>query len=193
MRPDDLLAAYAHGLFPMDAEDQVGPIGFYYADPRAVLPIADLRVPGSVRRAMRRPGWEIHIDRDFAGVVRGCAAHRADGVWLTPRLARAYEDLHAAGWAHSVEVWSGGALAGGLFGVALGGLYTSESMFHRVPDAGNLALVAAAAHLHARGFMLWDIQMATPHTARFGAERIAQSEYRRRLRDALRLRRTFAP
>jgi len=168
-------------------------VGLYYADPRAVLPVTGLRVPRSVRRALRRPGYEVRIDADFAGVVRACGGPRDDGVWLTPRLAHLYGQLHAAGWAHSVEVWCDGELAGGLFGVAIGGLYTSESMFHRVPDAGNVAVVAAGAHLAARGYVLWDIQMATPHTARFGAERLGHAEYRRRLRDALTLRRRFTP
>ena len=191
MRPDDLLAAYARGLFPMDTEGGEAPIGLYYADPRAVLPVGGLRVPRSVRRALRRPGFEVRIDGDFRRVVEECALRRDDGVWLTPRLAEAYLALHEAGWAHSVEVWRDGALAGGLFGVALGGLYTSESMFHRVPDAGNVALVATAAHLTARGYVLWDIQTATAHTARFGAERVPHAVYRRRLREALRLRRHF--
>lgn len=192
MGPDDLLAAYARGLFPMDEEGGRGEIGLYYADPRAVLPIPP-RVPRSVRRALRRPGFEVRIDHDFPAVVRACASGRSDGVWLTARLVDAYVALHEAGWAHSVEVWSGDRLAGGLFGVAIGGLYTSESMFHALPDAGNVAVVAAAAHLAARGYALWDIQTATAHTTRFGAELIPHAEYRRRLRDALRLRRRFMP
>ena len=125
-------------------------------------------MPRSVRRALGRGRYEIRVDAAFGEVAAACAEDR-EGVWLTPRLGEAYGALHRLGLAHSVEAWSGGRLAGGLFGVALGGLFTSESMFHREPDAGNAALVGTAALLAERGFALWDIQMSSPHTARFGA------------------------
>jgi leucyl/phenylalanyl-tRNA--protein transferase len=112
-------------------------------------------------------------------------------VWLTPRLAVAYERLHERGVAHSVEVWLDGRLVGGLFGVSLGGLYTSESMFHRVSDAGSAALVATAQRLHERGFVLWDVQMMSAHVARFGAVEIPHQEYLERLVEALAVRRAF--
>lgn len=182
--PDEMLQAYVLGYFPMD-EPGAPDVGYYECDPRAVLPIAHLRVPRSVRRVLRGTPFEIYVDRDFAGVLRGCAADRDDGVWLTPRLTRAYERLHELGHAHSVEAWRDGELAGGLFGVALRGLFTSESMFHRAPDAGNATVVGAGRLLAELGFALWDIQMASDHTRRFGAEEIAPEEYRARLEVAL--------
>jgi leucyl/phenylalanyl-tRNA--protein transferase len=187
LQPAALLAAYARGAFPMDSEEDAGgPVPFYEADPRAVLPVEGFRVPRSVARALRRGGLEVRVDTAFREVCEACAG-REEGTWLSPRLVRAYCALHAIGYAHSVEAWAGGRLAGGLFGVALGGLFTSESMFHRAPDAGNVVLVAAAARLRARGYVLWDIQMATAHTQRFGAELIGRREYRRRLDRAVRL------
>lgn len=171
----------------MDRPDAVGPVAFYEADPRAVMPIAGFRVPRSVARALRRRRYEIHVDRAFGEVAWACSGDR-DGEWLTPRLVEAYVALHRAGWAHSVEAWSDGRLCGGLFGVALGGMFTSETMFHRAPDAGNAALVATAGLLARWGYVLWDIQAVSPHTARFGARGIGAADYRRRLADALMVR-----
>lgn len=185
LAPAALLRAYAAGCFPMDEPGAAGPVALYEADPRAVMPIAGFRVPGSVRRRLRRERYEVRVDGAFDEVVAACAAR--DETWLTPRLARAYGALHRAGHAHSVEAWRDGRLRGGLFGVALGGLFTSESMFHRAPDAGNAALVATAGLLAAGGFALWDIQMRSPHTARFGARAVPRAEYMRRLRAALAL------
>jgi len=145
-----------------------------------------------VRRAIRRnPGDEIRVDSAFEQVARACAERRT-GVWLTPRLVAAYVALHEAGFAHSVEVWREGRLAGGLFGVALGGLYTSESMFHRADDAGSIAIAATAAHLRARGFALWDVQMTSDHVARFGSVEVPHERYVELLADALRRPATFA-
>jgi leucyl/phenylalanyl-tRNA--protein transferase len=175
--------------------EQGGRIAYYTADPRGVIPLGRFRIPRSVARAIRRRGAgdRILLDAAFAEVVAGCAEGRADGAWLTDELADAYCRLHSAGVAHSVECWRAGRLVGGLFGVALGGLFTSESMFHRATDAGNAVLVATAAHLMRRSFVLWDIQMASAHTRRFGAEEISAEEYARRLRRALVLARRFAP
>ncbi|MGD9573559.1 MAG: leucyl/phenylalanyl-tRNA--protein transferase [Thermoleophilia bacterium] len=184
LEPGALLAGYLRGWFPMDEEGATGPVGFYEADPRAVLPVGALRVPRSVARGVRREGYDIRVDAAFDAVVAACAEDR-DGMWLTPRLARAYGRLHRAGHAHSVEAWRDGELAGGLFGVALGGLYTSESMFHRAPDAGNAALVGAALLLVEMGAVLWDIQMSSPHTRRFGAREVGAEEYRALLAEAL--------
>jgi leucyl/phenylalanyl-tRNA--protein transferase len=184
LAPAELLAAYEEGCFPMDELGARGAIGLYEAEPRAVLPIEGFRVPRSVARARRREGFAIRVDAAFRAVLEGCAAGRK-GVWLTPRLIDAYERLHLIGHAHSVEAWRDGRLCGGLFGVALRGLFTSESMFHRAGDAGNVALAAAADLVREGGFVLWDIQMASPHTARFGAELIGRGEYRARLAVAL--------
>lgn len=189
--PREVLLAYTRGAFPMDGPDDAwNPAPFYVADPRAVLPIADFRVPRSVSRALRRAPYEVFIDRAFGEVVDACAVREED-TWLTPRLRVAYRELHRMGHAHSVECWEGGRLVGGLFGVAMGALFTSESMFHRAPDAGNIAMVATASHLLARDYRLWDIQMVTPHTLRFGAQRVPHEDYMRLLGHALRRPRRF--
>jgi leucyl/phenylalanyl-tRNA---protein transferase len=169
----------------MDEPGASGPVGLYEAEPRTILPIDRFRVPRSVARALRRGGYEIRVDTAFEQVAAACAVRPGEPAWLTPRLLAAYAELHRLGAAHSVEAWGAGRLCGGLFGVALGGLFTSESMFHRAPDAGNAALVAAAAMLRASGHALWDIQMASPHTARFGAIDVSGAEYRRLLSAAL--------
>jgi leucyl/phenylalanyl-tRNA--protein transferase len=179
-----MLGAYLRGWFPMDRSDTDGPVVFYESDPRAVMPIEGFRVPRSVARGLRAHPYEIRVDTAFEEVAVACSGDR-DGEWLTPRLVGAYVRLHRAGWAHSVEAWHDGRLCGGLFGVAIGTLFTSETMVHRAPDAGNAALVATARLLRARGFTLWDIQAVSPHTARFGAHGIAPEEYRRRLAAAV--------
>lgn len=179
--PAELLAAYAEGWFPMDID---GRVGLYECDPRAVVPVGSARVPRSVARAERREGFEIRLDTAFAEVVAACGGPRS-GEWLTPRLADAYLALHRIGVAHSVESWRGGRLAGGLFGVALGGLFTSESMFHREGDAGNAALAATVRLLRRAGFVLWDVQMWSGHVGRFGAVNVSPDEYRERLAAAL--------
>ena len=184
LSPAAMLAAYAAGCFPMDEPGARGPVPLYEAEPRAVLPTGGLRVPRSVARARRTAGYRIRVDAAFREVAEACAEGRA-GVWLTPRLIDAYVRLHRLGHAHSIEAWRDDRLCGGLFGVALGGLFTSESMFHRASDAGSVALAAAGDLVRDGGFLLWDIQMASPHTARFGAEEIGRDEYRRRLRRAL--------
>lgn len=171
----------------MDEPGAAGPVGLYEADPRGVMPIEGFRVPRSAARGVRAAGYEVRVDAAFGQVAAACAVRPGEAAWLTPRLIAAYERLHRLGVAHSVEAWREGRLCGGLFGVSLGGLFTSESMFHRAPDAGNAALVAAARMLAAAGYALWDIQMTSPHTARFGAVEITAADYRRRLRAALAL------
>ena len=188
LAPDALLTGYLNGWFPMDELGDDGPVGMYEADPRGVMPIEGFRTPRSVRRAMRARPYEIRVDVAFDEVARRCAERRGDGVWLTPRLAEAYGELHRRGYAHSIEAWKDGALVGGLFGVALGGMFSSETMFHRAPDAGNAALVATAGILAVAGFSLWDVQATSEHTRRFGAHEISPAEYRRRLARALRER-----
>ncbi len=188
----ELLNAYAFGAFPMDDPDDAdGSVPYYESDPRAVIPIDRFRVPRSVARGIARRRYAIRIDTAVGQVLDACA-DRPDGTWLSPRLASAYLDLHHAGFAHTVEAWDETGLVGGLFGVALGGLFTSESMFHTASDAGHAVLVATARHLASCGFVLWDIQMATDHTMRFGTELIPRDEYRARLHEAVGLAREFS-
>ena len=187
LAPEALVAADTHGWFPMDEPGATGPVGLFEADPRSVIPVPAFRTPRSVARYLRTAGFETRVDTAFAEVAAACGGDR-DGEWLTPRLADAYLALHLAGVAHSVEIWRDERLCGGLFGVALGGLFSSETMFHREPDAGNAALVAAAGLLQEAGFVLWDIQVASAHTMRFGAVSLSPAEYRRRLKEALKAR-----
>jgi leucyl/phenylalanyl-tRNA---protein transferase len=169
----------------MDEAGASGRVGLYEADPRGVIPIEGFRVPRSVARGLRRAGYEIRLDEAFEQVAAACAVRPGQGTWLTPRLTEAYVRLHRQGVAHSVEAWRGGRLCGGLFGLAIGGLFTSETMFHRAPDAGNAVLVATGLMLRAAGYVLWDVQTTSPHLERFGAVEIGRREYRRRLREAL--------
>jgi len=140
-----------------------------------------------LQRTCRSGQFEVTCDRDFAAVVQGCATagDRVGRTWLTPAMTAAYQTLHEAGHAHSVEVWQEGQLAGGIYGVAIGGLFAGESMFHYVRDASKVALVALVEHLRARGYELFDIQQLTNHTASFGALEIPRKEYMARLARAL--------
>ena len=160
-------------------------VAFYEADPRAIVPMEAFRVPRSVARALRRSDFEVRVSHAFGDVVRACAKRSSGGAWLSEELIAAYIRLHDAGFAQSVECWRGDRLEGGLFGVAMGRLFTSESMFHCGSDAGSIALVATHGLLRAAGVDLWDIQVMSPHLARFGAVEIDGARYRRLLEAAL--------
>jgi leucyl/phenylalanyl-tRNA--protein transferase len=178
LEPGTLVTAYRLGLFPMpvtlDAEDQ---LGWFSPVERGVLPLDGLRVSRSLRRSMR--DFEIRVDTAFDEVVAGCGSpDRPDG-WITPAFVRAYGRLHRLGWAHSVEAWRDGRLAGGLYGVGIGGLFAGESMFHRERDASKVALVALVDLLrdqHADDRVL-DVQWQTPHLATLGVVRRSRVEY----------------
>lgn len=188
LSPDWLVEAYSHGIFPWPMGNRDDPLPWCSPDPRAILPLDAFHVPRRLSRTVRGGRFAVTSDRDFAGVIRGCARqHRFDaGTWITPRMIRAYERLHSLGFAHSVEAWCGDRLAGGIYGVALGGLFAGESMFHTERDASKVALVHLAAHLQRRGYVLFDIQQWTAHTGRFGAVEISRRDYLHRLAEALR-------
>jgi leucyl/phenylalanyl-tRNA---protein transferase len=153
-----------------------GPVGWWSPDPRAVLPLDRLRVSRSLRRSCRR--FEIRFDTAYDDVVRACADPRRPGGWIRPDIRAAYRTLHDLGWVHSVEAWSGGRLAGGLYGVAVGGLFAGESMFHRERDASKVALVALVDALRsAGGHRLVDVQWQTPHLASLGAVEVPRQRY----------------
>jgi leucyl/phenylalanyl-tRNA--protein transferase len=188
-----LLDAYAHGIFPWPIFDGADIVVWWSPDPRAIFEFDRFHVSRRLMRTCRSPQFEVTCDRDFAGVIHGCATagDRGHNTWLTPKMIEAYTQLHAMGRAHSVEVWQDGRLAGGTYGVTLGGLYAGESMFYRVRDASKVALVHLMVHLRARGYSLFDIQQCTEHTARFGAVNISRKEYLSRLAASLEHKITF--
>jgi leucyl/phenylalanyl-tRNA---protein transferase len=191
LRPARLLDAYRHGIFPFFDEDS--PILWWSPDPRAIIEMDGLHVSRRLARTIRSGRFEVTLDRDFAGVIRGCARGTGEGVWITSDMIAAYTELHRLGHAHSVEVWYGGALAGGIYGVATGGLFAGESMFTRVTDASKVALAHLMEHLRQRGFALFDVQYLNAHTASLGAIEIPRREYLARLRAAVRRPATFGP
>jgi len=180
-----LLDAYQHGIFPWPLSG--GMLAWWSPDPRAVIEFADFSPSRRLLRTYRSGRFTVTRDRDFAGVITGCATaqERKEGTWITPEMKTAYLALHHEGIAHSVEAWDGETLAGGVYGLALGSYFAAESMFYHVRDASKVALVALVEHLRERGYQLLDIQQLTPHTASFGASNIPRSEFMARLSAAL--------
>ena len=162
-----------------------GEIGWFSPDPRGILPLDAFHVPARLKRIMRRGEFAIGIDTAFDAVMRACAAHRDDGTWINEEILASYSTLHRLGLAHSVEAWLDGTLAGGLYGVHLGGAFFGESMFHRAPNASKVTLVALVDRLVRRGFVLLDTQWVTPHLAQFGAVEVPRRQYLRLLSAAL--------
>jgi len=181
-----ILLAYRSGIFPWS----VDPITWWSPNRRGVFEWDKLHVPRSLARTLRKNPFEVTRDRAFRRVMEGCAA-REEGTWIAPEFIDAYTRLHEAGHAHSVECWQGGELVGGIYGVAAGGLFAGESMFHRVSDASKIALHHLAQHLRERGFALFDIQMVTDITEALGAVEISRAEYLRRLKKAVALECVF--
>lgn len=189
LEPGTLLEGYRSGLFPMPARR--GLPGWWSPEPRGIIPLepGGLRISRSLRRSCRR--YEIRIDSAFGEVIAACADKRRPGRWIDRDIVRAYTRLHELGWVHSVEAWDDrGVLAGGLYGVAVGGLFAGESMFHRETDASKVALVHLVEVLHAAGdsdIRLLDVQWVTPHLESLGAIGVTREEYHRRLTLALSL------
>jgi leucyl/phenylalanyl-tRNA---protein transferase len=181
-----LLDAYSRGIFPWFSEGD--PVLWWCPDPRMVLPTDGVHVSRSLGRRLRRADYDVTFDRAFAEVLHACAAPRRQdsGTWLVPSMIRAYERLHRAGAAHSIEIWMNGALAGGLYGVALGRMFFGESMFTRQTDASKMAIVLLAAQLARWGVPLIDCQMRTEHLATLGAIDIPRQEFLPRVADLVR-------
>ena len=182
LAPANLLGAYASGYFPM-ADSRTGPIAWYSPDPRCVIPLEGFRVPRSLRRTIHQSVFSITVNVDFERVITSCA-ERGD-TWISPEIVAAYTFLHQLGFAHSVEAWHEGRLAGGLYGVAMGGAFFGESMFSLEPDASKVCLVHLVGLLKDRGFALLDSQIINEHIRRFGGVEIPREEYLLRLTKAL--------
>jgi leucyl/phenylalanyl-tRNA--protein transferase len=190
IRGDALLGAYASGWFPMAVAP--GKIQWYSPDPRGIIPLDGFHTPSRLARAVRRAGFEIRINTAFRAVIEACARRDdTDGNWIDEQIIESYSALHEQGFAHSMETWQDGRLAGGLYGVSLGGAFFGESMFHRVADASKAALVALVDRLRAREYVLLDTQWVTPHLEQFGAVEIPRRRYLRLLDEALAVKTTF--
>ena len=191
LTPDLLLSAYCQGVFPMADVD--GTIYWYDPDPRAILPLDQFHVPRRLARTVRQKVFEIRVDTAFQRVMEACAAPAPgrETSWINDELIAVYTQLHRAGFAHSVEAWQKGKLAGGLYGITIQGLFAGESMFSRERDASKVALVHLVERLRRGGFVLLDTQFYTPHLARFGVVEIRRAEYKRRLREALKVSASF--
>jgi len=189
LEPSTIIAAYRQGIFPWPADEHA--LLWWSPDPRAIVPLDGLHVSRRLARTLRSGRFRATINASFAGVVAGCADR--DETWITPAMREAYVRLHMLGWAHSVEIWErDGSLAGGLYGVAIGGLFAAESMFHRGRDASKAALVALVEHARHVGVTVLDVQMPTPHLSSLGARTVPRAEYLAMLPAALGRRVLFA-
>lgn len=182
LSPEWLLTAYEHGIFPW-YDDDMPPL-WWSPDPRAVLDPESLRVSRSLRRFLRNTEFTLSFDRAFPEVMQACGERREDGTWILPEMLEAYVRLHELGHAHSVEVWNGSNLVGGLYGVQRGALFAAESMFHRETNASKVALVSAVRTVFAAGVALFDVQFLTPHLESLGTYTIRRAEYLSRLATA---------
>jgi leucyl/phenylalanyl-tRNA---protein transferase len=185
LTPGTLLAAYRAGLFPMpvDPRRRRSKIAWYSPDPRGIIPIDGLHVSRSMQRSFKR--FEIRIDTAFVEVMRRCGEPSRPGRWITDEIVGAYTALHDLGWAHSIEVWRNEQLAGGLYGVRIGGLFAGESMFHAETDASKVAVMALVDWLRQSGTELLDVQWTTPHLSSLGAIDVARSQYLKMLDHAI--------
>ena len=187
LRAERLLEAYRHGIFPWYNDDQ--PILWWSPDPRAVLFPDKLHISRSLKRSLRLGGFTVTLDTQFHEVMRSCAGPRPQypegGTWITLAMVEAYVRLHELGYAHSVEAWHEGTLVGGLYGVALGGIFFGESMFTRVPDASKVALVCLVRQLRTWGFRIFDCQQPSQHIKMLGAEDISRRDFLDHLTAAL--------
>lgn len=178
-----LLEGYCSGIFPMGTE--YGEIAWFSPDPRGIVPLDGFHIPHGLKRALKKGWFEVRINQAFEQVIRACAARSE--TWISKEIIASYLNLHQLGYAHSVEAWRDGRLAGGLYGVSLCGAFFGESMFHHETDASKVALVALVHRLQERQYRLLDTQYITPHLQTFGAVEISRTKYLRLLRQALAL------
>ena len=180
---DQLVAAYMGGYFPMADPDEDDQIYWYAPDPRAIIPLEDFRISRSLRSTLRREQYSVRVNTSFESVIEACADR--DETWISREIRELYLELHSLGVAHSVETWEDEQLTGGLYGIAINGLFCGESMFSVKSDASKVALVSLVKRLRDNQFELLDIQFMTEHLRGFGAIEITKSEYEERLRQAL--------
>lgn len=183
LTPALMLQGYRRGLFAWS----VNPVTWWSPDPRAIFEPDGFHVSGSLRKKLNRNPFRVTMDYDFRGVMQGCAMRRRSGerTWVTREFKDAFWALHQAGYAHSVECWSKDGLVGGVFGVAVNGFFSAETMFSLAADASKIALYYLLETARASGFTLFDIQLLTPHTVSLGAIEISRVRYLKRLRDAM--------
>lgn len=185
LSPELLLSAYCQGVFPMSDPD--GEIGWYDPDPRTIMPLDSFHVPRRLARTVRNGAYQVRFNSDFRATMQACAApaRGREETWISDEIIDVYVALHEMGFAHSVETWLDGEMVGGLYGVAIHGLFAGESMFSRARDASKVALVHLVEHLRANGFVLLDTQFSTEHLSQFGIREVRRSTYKRLLLDAL--------
>lgn len=170
--PELLLDFYRKGIFPMAVD---GEVRLFSPNPRGIIPLDGFRIPHGTRKTLKDPAWELKLNTAFREVMLGCAER--DETWIDEGIFQSYTALHDLGHAHSIEIWRDGCLAGGLYGVQIGGVFFGESMFHRVPGASKVAICRLVEMMRAGGFLLLDTQWVTSHLEKFGAKEIARSEY----------------
>ena len=185
-----IISGYSQGYFLM-ADDDGSNLGWYSSNQRTLIPLDDrFRYPKSLRRVINQERFSVAIDRDFGAVCHGCADRET--TWISPQLKEIYLALYQAGWAHSFETWQGDRLAGGILGIAIGGLFIGESMFFKIPEGSKVAMVKLVEHLCDRGYFLFDAQLQNPHLERFGSYTIKGSQYKTLLKKALTMDCSFA-
>jgi len=190
LSPALVLEAYKAGIFPWPVRQ--GLVPWASPDPRAIFPLdRAISWPRTVRRALKGD-FQVSFNDDFESVLQACGDRPGEGTWITPDIVSTYAELHRLGWAHSVEVWRGKNLAGGLYGIAMGGMFAGESMFHRVSGASKVAFAACAQRLRERGFKLFDVQVLTGHLILLGCTEVPRDRYRQKVREALQLSARFA-
>lgn len=186
--PELLLDFYRKGIFPMAVD---GEMRLFSPNPRGIIPLDEFRIPHGTRKTLKDPAWQLKLNTAFHEVIVGCAER--DETWIDEGIFQSYTALHDLGHAHSIEIWRDGLLAGGLYGVQIGGVFFGESMFHRVPGASKVAICRLVEMMRAGGFLLLDTQWVTSHLEKFGAKEIARSEYLDLLNAALKTNAVLAP
>ncbi|NMA97208.1 MAG: leucyl/phenylalanyl-tRNA--protein transferase [Phyllobacteriaceae bacterium] len=187
LTPEMIIRAYCAGIFPMSEDAEDDDIFWVSPEERGIMPLDGFRASRSLRKAMRKTTWDIRVDTDWDGVIEGCATvgEDRDTTWINRTIREVYGELFRRGVAHTVEVWDGEDLVGGLYGLAIGAAFFGESMFHRRTDASKMAMAHLVDRLNAGGFQLLDTQFLTDHLASLGGIEISRAEYEDRLADAI--------